>query len=99
MPHEELELKHWKSHLHASVYLLLEVVVGLGGFVLDHLVILRFDSFGYHVGIVIVVKDAIPYDMGWRVYVLYNEAASTISGLDLGLRDGVGLFVRNVKTG
>ncbi len=54
---------------------------------LDYLVIFRFDSFGHHVGIIVVVEDAIPDDVGGCINILYDEAASSISRLDLGLFD------------
>ena len=88
MPHEEFQLEHGKSHLHAGEDFLLEEVVRLRGFVGYDFVVLRIDGLWDHVGVVVVVEDAAPYHVGGGVNVLDDEGASAAgSGYDLGLRN------------
>jgi hypothetical protein len=55
----------------------------------DDFVIFGLDRFGYHIGIVVVVKDTVPDYVGGCVYILDYEAAAAVFGLDLCLLQGV----------
>ena len=86
MPHEKLQFQHGKSHLHPGVYFLFEEVVRLGRFVRYDFVVFGLDRFGNHGGVVVVIEDAVPDDVGGGVDVLDDQAAAAVLGLNLGLK-------------